>query len=532
MSHKSIYVAAGTFAVGAILGLSRPDSPDASNTIARQQLSETTSTLADGLSERSVQEDSNRGASADFAERLKKVIASFNGLKRSRAVAAIADGLDSAQVQRAIEEIRRIHIPEQGEILASLYSRWAELEPEIAFAAALNSRTHREGLGTVVKSWAIKDPAAARDAVEKLSGHHTRKVAASGLIEGLSESDPRQAFEVARRIQTYSSTVETLFENWMDKDPEEAVLFATKFPTGWDRQAAIRSVAQKLADMDPQRALQWAEALSDSDAFGSTGMDSPLARIASKWMADDPESAFRWLKGRPVDSRTAGLVFFSYGAAFNVDPELSAKIISMLPNGQIQEAARVGLMSIWSNSDLDGALMWVERQDEETQRDMFPVLLGQLAMRDPERALSLAAKLGDKREAAEYNVAINWAKWDPAAAARWIGPQPTNAHQLTEIVSAWLQRDHFAASKWMNAVAEGTVKDEVLGNVAKQLEHSYPQIALSWIAGIGAEEARQKAYDSLADAWLTDDPMEARKVIAAAPLSDELRAKLLQRSSK
>jgi hypothetical protein len=128
MSQRSIYIAASTFAVGVMLGLFWPDSPAVtSDAVEPQEPSMDPGAFAAGRNEESLSGESVDESNADFAERLRKATEIRNGLKRSRAISAIADGLDVRQVRKAVEAIERIHIPECDAIRLQLLSRWAEL---------------------------------------------------------------------------------------------------------------------------------------------------------------------------------------------------------------------------------------------------------------------------------------------------------------------------------------------------------------------------------------------------------------------
>jgi hypothetical protein len=530
MSHTSVSnvcAVLGAFATGMVIGWvwSGPSARSASNRIpnsAGQRNVATVVTNVDGHPPL----DSAR----TFTDRLNKVLTTANGLKRTRAASAIADGLDIPQIREAFEAMQRIHIPQRQAIWTALISRWAELDPQGAFAHALE----KNGSAYVVmKIWAENDLAAAREALSKISEDSKRKGAIAGLIEALAESDPKQAFELVEKTETYSDPVEMVFENWVEQDPEEAASHAAKLPRGFQRQAAIRAVTTRWAESNLENALQWAESLPESDVTGKAGYGdgTPVALIVANWMDKDPESALRWIKERSLNPRTANLlaastreVFFKTG-----NPMLSAQIVLMLQPGEPRNNALGNLIRWWGDNDLDGAITWATEQSGDVQAATIPSLAGRLAETDPEKALDLASNLGDAARAKAFGEIVSaWAHRNPAAAAEWLQGQPPNAEQLKRVAYAWVQKDVNEATEWINTLEDGATKDQVLSDVATRLQSANPLVALAWIAGIGDEQQRNQAYKDAVYLWLVYDPAAARKWLSTAPLAEDLRAELLK----
>jgi hypothetical protein len=527
MSQKNVCAVLGAFAVGSVIGWFWPGSSPRS---AKSQAAHSAVQQPAAAVVADVDVSPSREYTGDFSERLNRVLATRNGLKRMRAASAIADGLDIPQIREALEAMQRIHIPQRQAIRLSLISRWAGLDPKGAFAYAFEKN---DGVYAVMKIWAENDLPAAREAMSKMSEDSKRKDAIAGLIEALSESDPMQAFELVKTTETYSDPVETLFENWVEKDPEEAASHAAKLPRGFQRQAAIRAVALRWTESNLENALVWAESLPESDMNGIAGYGygTPVALIIANWMDKDPESALRWIKERSLDSRMARLlaastpeVVFKTG-----NPMLSAQIALLLQPGESRNNALGNLVRWWSDTDLDGAIRWANDQSDDVQAATIPSLAGRLAALDPEKALNLASGLGDTaRSKAMSEVISAWAFRDPAAAAEWLQKQPPNAEHLKDVAYEWVQRDVDRATEWINSLEGGVTKDQALSYVASRFQSTNPLVAVAWIAGIGDEQQRIQAYKDAVDLWLVFDPVAARKWLRTAPLTEDLRAELMK----
>jgi hypothetical protein len=535
MSQSCIFIAGGTFAVGTMLGLFWPDyfPADAGKTIARAELSESTSASANGLNEEPSSGNVTSKSAADFTERLKTATETCNGLKRSRAVAAIADGLDVRQVREALEAVDRIHIPESDAIRLQLVSRWAELEPNAAFAYAREKKDDF-ALGPIMKVWASSYLASAQAAIAKMPESVARRAAIGGVIEGLSETDPKQAFELAQKSDTFPNVTDKVFENWVEKDPQEAASHLTQLGPEFDRRSAICTIATNWADTDLPSALQWAESLPENDAKvnGSYTFRTPMSFVIANWMDRDPDAALRWLENRPIDSRTTSLLTaVSAEIATSIDdPMLSAKVALMLPPGRARTNALNTLTAWWRQTDFEGALDWAEQQSDDVRATMFPLLAGVLGNQDPAYVARYATRLGDSVRPA--TVLASWASKDPVAAAEWIRTQPPNAEQLHELAAVWLLRDAKAATEWINTVENGETKDRALSDLTEQLAAGAPELAVGWIAGISDEEIRNKAYRNALERWLRVDSSAARKWLSTAPVAEDLKTKWLRSSTQ
>lgn len=535
MPQKSIYLAAGTFAVGSMLGWWWPDSASvkAAKVVVPSGPRELADNLAGGARRDAPNDEVRDGQSADFSERLKGVMKTPNALKRSRAVAAIADGLDLLEVREALEAIDRLHIVESKAIRLQLFSRWAELDPAAAFAHAREKKDD-DAIGPIMKVWASNDLASAQEAISKMPESVARRSAVAGVIEGLSEIDPKQAFELAQKSDTFENATDKIFQNWVEKDPQEAAAHVAQLGPKFDRRSAIYIITTRWADTDLQSALQWAESLPENDAKVnfSTGYRTPTSFVVSNWIDRDAAGAMRWLEERPVDSRTAGLltaVSAEIAETIN-DPILSAKVALMLPPGAERNNALNTLTYWWRSSDFEGALDWAEQQGGDVKAAMFPFLGLNLGNQEPEARVRYAARLGDAVSPGTDVAA--WASEDPAAAAESLRNQPPDADRLVAVAGAWLLRDPYAASEWINTIENGEPKDKALSELVGQLAGAGPELAIEWSAKISDEQKRHKAYEKTLWRWLRADSAAAREWLSTAPVPEDLKVKWLKDSAQ
>jgi hypothetical protein len=105
----------------------------------------------------------------DFIARLHTALAVQNRGKRNRAIAAIADELDAAEIQEALQRVAGMHISDRQAVLAQLFARWGAIDPHaaLAFVKSLSkSSDRREAVEAIINGWMETDS----DAVEQWIG--------------------------------------------------------------------------------------------------------------------------------------------------------------------------------------------------------------------------------------------------------------------------------------------------------------------------------------------------------------------------
>jgi hypothetical protein len=430
-----------------------------------------------------------------------------------------------------------MYVPERREILVALFSRWGEIDPKAAldYACAFKDDFNLVAVGAVTKSWAGHNLAAARENVEKMPGSMIQKAAVAGLMEKLSETDPKQAFELAQKTETYSNVIRTCFENWSESNPEEAAVHAAKFPPGFQREAALEIVAETWAQSDLQSALHWAEAFSAKKQPNRLSTDSPLPNVLDTWLDADSESALRWLEAFPAGEQKSEVVstLIRYIRADDCDLPLAERLIAMAPSDRAREQAWGSYVGSWCDSDLDGAVIWAQKQPAALQETVLPKLAENMAQTDPSRALELVSTLSDAaREKATNSVLKSWANIDATAATLWLQKQPPQASLYESVAQAWVAQDLAAATQWVNALEDGPMKDEVVNRVVSRFQNRNPQVALAWIEGISDDAKRVAAYRKLARSWIRNDRIAARSWIESAPLPEPVKSELLKPDTK
>lgn len=487
----------------------------------------------------------------DFASRFDRTMSIGNRLKRARAIAAIADDLDLAEVSAALNQMARFRdlgsIGDHEQLVENLFSRWGELDPETAFQRALTFPMERVvSIKAVIRGWASKDPAAAEAWVAEFHSP-LQDPARRGLITAIADTDPKRAFALLGGLTGWGdpSLAEAVFGRWTEGDPMEAAEHAAQLRPGHFRDSALKLVAEEWANKDGESAMLWAEGLPDSDKPSPDRRTFPYsasaATIALKvWMERDPGAAVQWIEQIADEKKRNQHIGSLVALTADEDPHAAQRLTAMLPPGREHDSALKELTTRWVRSDVQAALAWIETQSDAHVREVmvrefaFAVALtGKLEAENVATALRLAQSLtGTAQDMATTNVLNAWARLDPKAAAGWAGQHPEKFEYLFGVTKQWARKEPKAAETWVNSLPAGSERDRLLGVAAHADSGVPPEAAKQWIGRISDPQQQQSAYKSLAERWLKVDVKAARKWISSAPLSQEVKNQLLKTNGR
>lgn len=193
-----------------------------------------------------------------------------------------------------------------------------------------------------------------------------RSTARSASAE--EEPDPRIALRASldrasgeKDAATREKILESVAWDAIDVDPAlSREAFAALTPDSESSRRLVGHFAMRLADDDPERAIEWAAALEQeeerSDAFG---------RIAVVISATDPSRAATLVSeemtaGPPRDRAVVQIVQRWAQAA----PADAAAWIAAFPQGAARSAGIKAVAAAWMQSDAPALAAWVEARDE------------------------------------------------------------------------------------------------------------------------------------------------------------------------
>ena len=214
----------------------------------------------------------------------------------------------------------------------------------------------------------------------KLEANGLRHHLLSGIVEGLADTDTRQAAEFVERMvasgqahpgQMHIVTGEVL--RAADRAPD-ASAWAESLPEGRMRNEALGRVADHFAGRDPAGTAEWAQGFADQP-----GTERIFWEVGANWAGRDPEAALEW--------------------------------VSDLPEGQSQQIGMRGSLNSWARRDPTAAGEYLQEMAPSPLRDA--AIAGystHVVWEDPTAAMSWAESIAapERRQEAMVEVARSW----------------------------------------------------------------------------------------------------------------------------
>lgn len=270
----------------------------------------------------------------------------------------------------------------------------------------------------------------------------------------LRSPEYKAALEVAGMADNSMRTeaLEALIETWVAISPVDAADWAGSLPSGDFRDDAMSSLMFHWGQASPAEAAAW---------MARTGVDDPEAAstLACRWAATDPSSAASWATGLKDSEMRVTAIAGIAGAWAERSPAAAADWVSHLPQAE-KESAAATLTAAWSATEPAAAAAWLARQadaNQETQTTALAVL------------------------------AANWGEQSPGA-----------------------------ASRFLNSLPEGAVRDAAASQFAIAAAPAAPAEALAWAMNLPDPEERNQVVTSATENWYDGAPEGFRAGISDA----------------
>ena len=241
---------------------------------------------------------------------------------------------------------------------------WARLDPVGALRRITGWEAYWQSLALppLLRSWAGRDPAAARDAVAGIELPRLRNEAIAAVIRGWAESE----------------------------DPEVWQGYVAGLPFG--EEAASELFVRVAAREGVGGLLQRVEAMPERTAQGFKPRAMRLAvHIAAR---SDPEEAAAFVERQdsPEAGRLKSIVAGSWVASDG--PRAMAWVLGQPPDAGRDGAFRVAFRT-WLQLDREAALAWASAQADATLAPALDLYAKGVAKIDPERGIEIADGIRD-----------------------------------------------------------------------------------------------------------------------------------------
>jgi len=254
---------------------------------------------------------------------------------------------------------------------------WANANPSEALAWFGNLDLHNDpAFESLLKERNLKP--------EALHNHLMR-----GLVQGLASADPDKASEFvigqtkAGNKAAYGM-ISTVAESVLRTgEPAEAAQWADSLPEGHVRSLAMRRVADRYVDEDPEAAAAWASQYPDNAGV--------IAEVSENWASREPQAALEWLTTLPEGKGQHAGMHQAVREWTDEDPAAASEYLTTMPTSPAKDAAIMGFTRRLAYEDPAAAIAWAE-----------------------------TVSTNEGRTAALATIGRNWARKDPQAAAEWV----------------------------------------------------------------------------------------------------------------
>lgn len=148
-------------------------------------------------------------------------------------------------------------------------------------------------LSRVAESAVREDLAGAVEWVTQYAGEEAGRRAINRVANEWAEEDPQAVLTWADTLpeEAKAEAYGEAFEEWTREDATAAGDFLTKMEASPARDSAVGEYATNLARQAPDKAISWAETISNQESRTET-----LTQVARSWYFQDREAATLWLE--------------------------------------------------------------------------------------------------------------------------------------------------------------------------------------------------------------------------------------------
>jgi hypothetical protein len=279
------------------------------------------------------------------------------------------------------------------------------------------------------------------------------------------------------------------------------------------RTAALATLLEKLAAVDPERALALAK------AEGNLKLRDHLLQASLRgWARLSPTNAAAWAlalsdanaRNTALSSVFAGLVAADPAQALS----LGKMLVQQHPNEAISHGSRL-VDALCEAGNFEAAVQMAAGGDKEQRSFWLAGAYAKWAEYQPEQAAAAAAAMTDPelRNQALHGIVGGWAEADPVALIQFVTKLPPETDRgsiLSQALQYWVRHDAQAASQWINSHEPGPEMDEGVAAVAT-MESVKPDLAVGWADSIANPNLRSETLAMVLRTWMTQDLAAARQ---------------------
>jgi hypothetical protein len=445
--------------------------------------------------------------------------------RRRRAAEAIysAHGNLGNDRTRHIEEI--LGIPPSRRIKSQHVLSLAADSPEAAFdyLNQLSTGSDQNDAAWVLGGHFGRNvPSFAEAYASRISNGTARATYTRHAVESAAKADPELmldrwlgAPDAQRHLVELSQAIAVLAST----DIESAISYVQAAD---DQQVAVllsTEIIKRLAQDDPERALQWAHENGRGQA--RSVFQQAIIQVA----AAHPEIALSAINEFPAGTERDSLTGMVISAWVRSDPESAVVTLEGMPAGSGKQQAVQFLLMGWAEVDTRAAMSWAIENSESYGLPLSDQISRQLISQDPQVAIQLLPRM-DEKTAADWSVRIvqTLAGQQSIAEAEEFANRYRNSPQypyMQEALIPLLARTDLARAKQMaDGMPQGPNQDSVYLQLIGTAAAEDPRQAAVWIEAMQGESRRSQAISVLVQTWSRSDASGASRWVNGLPAGD------------
>jgi hypothetical protein len=394
----------------------------------------------------------------------------------------------------ALELVKGLESTNANSLRLTVALEWVKFDPAGAaqWVETLEPQAQGEVAYQVGDAFVAQQPEAALAWALRIA-HSPGRNLWSHLVGELARQNRDQAWQLAQsaenpaqRMRASGAVIRTIAST----DPALAATYLEKIPPGAPRSQIAAQVGNDVSFTEPALALAWLESIGDSDI-----------RVAV------------------ANSMAVNLA--------RSDVETAAKLMDRVP----KEARRQWMNAVamaYANADPVRGGEWLARQ-RDVPGSIVANFAANISAIDPETTLDVINRFDEKqRQAALMGVLPKMAQQAPEAAARMvddIADRRVRAQVTGRVATIWARYDEAAARKWVTSLPWGDPRDQGLEALVNNQNSSLDD-RLTLIGQIQSPDTRSQAVWNTAMSLVASDPEGARTVLRRYPLGPEMQAQL------
>ncbi len=338
---------------------------------------------------------------------------------------------------------------------------------ERLLASGLNQRTIRE-FGSAVQALAKTDIEAALGYFQQTRSANSRRDIGTAIAAELARRDPDLALAWAQEneLQLRPYLQVSVFHTIAPGDPQRAMDMALALPDSEAKAELIAEVIQSIAYESPTDAIAYLEKIDNAHHRMTASQE-----MLRMWTYRDSAAAMEWVLSQDEETKAELLRQSQYILVDN-DLETAMRIAPRLQGDLGNQIKGYIASRLAFTAAPDEALRFIRQFEGEEDYDQLQyVLIEGLAQADVYAARQLADQIpsGDVRDQAYVEIIAGHARANPGEATRWLSRIDDPRRRGTasgHVAAAWSASDPEAANRWVSNLTPGPTRDHAIMQMA------------------------------------------------------------------